>query len=143
MVQKTDEDRLKMSSSKNYEKIIRDESEARHHAEERIGSLQHQSSLLELDLTQKKDEVTSLQDSIKEFQSKLSNETKRRSDTEQKMNKMEEEHQAKLSQKEQEMRAQMNEMKTERQNLEDNVYRLKRYFVITCTCTIEPHFSYL
>ena len=47
------------------------------------------------------------------------------------MKKMEEEHQAKLSQKEQEMRAQMNEMKMERQNLEDNVYRLKRYFIIT------------
>ena len=126
MVQKTDEERIKMSSTKDYKIQIMEESEARQEAEDKIGSLQHRSSLLELDLEHKLNEMTTLRDTIKELECKLNNEGKRRIDIEQKGKKMEEEHTKKLSQREQEMRSQINEMKTVRQNQDDTIYRLKR-----------------
>ena len=126
MVQKTDEERIKMSSSKVYEVRMKEESVARQEAEDKIGSLQHRSSLLELDLEHKKGEMISLEDSIKEIESKLDNEVKRRIAIEQKSKKMEEDYNNKLSQREQETRTLINEMKTVRQNQDDSIYRLKR-----------------
>lgn len=105
---------------------MKEESVARQEAEEKIGSLQHRSSLLELDLENKKSEMSLLQETVKELQEKLEGEGKRRMEVESRAKKVEEEYISKLSQREQEMKTQINELKTGLRNHEDNIYRLKR-----------------
>lgn len=132
-VQKTDEDRLKLSSGEEYKVRIENETKARQKAEDKIGSLQHRSSMLELDLEHKKNEMTTLKESMKELQEKLDNEGKKRTNLEISTKKMEEEYQLKLTQREQELRGVINEMKTTTQSQEDTIYRLERYttYIIT------------
>lgn len=91
-----------------------------------MGTLQHESSLLELDLKQRNDELSELNKQIKDLEEALAKENQLRETSDGEAKKQLKQLKETFTTKEQELRGQVNELKGEKQKMEDTIYRLKR-----------------
>lgn len=102
------------------------ESNAKQSAEKKVGNLEHRISMFQLDIKQRADEVSELRKQLSESETKLKREQELRMSSDSEAKKIQKAMEEKLASKEQELRGQLTELKTEKQKMEDTIYRLKR-----------------
>ena len=99
---------------------------ARQTAERSAADLEHQTSLLKLDLKQRNEEMSELRKQLSDLEEGLRKEKNLRETEEKEAKKQQRVLNDKLLVKEQEMRGQLQDLKNEKQKMEDTIYRLKR-----------------
>uniref|UniRef100_A0A1X7V8G1 non-specific serine/threonine protein kinase n=1 Tax=Amphimedon queenslandica TaxID=400682 RepID=A0A1X7V8G1_AMPQE len=98
---------------------------ARQTAERTASDLEHQTSFLRLDLKQTNEEVSDLKQQIHDLEESLRQEKRLREREEAEAKKQQKELTDRLAGREQDIRAQLQELKNEKQKMEDTIYRLK------------------
>ena len=99
---------------------------ARQIAERAASDLEHQTSFLKLDLKQTNQEMSDVKQQVLDLEESLQLEKKLRERDESEAKKQQKELTDRLAGREQDIRVQLQEVKNEKQKMEDTIYRLKR-----------------